>query len=104
MHVNISVVEETHVGTEVGESSRNRARCQHSHETEKGLQRETCTSTNHSLGVYRQITLHQGTVSGHFSGIRMPKGIDRFKTPNDFTSHTRQGYAVVLTTTVGCRE
>lgn len=67
--VHMSVVEETPAGTKVGESSRNGARCGHSHETEKGLQRETCALTNHSLRVYRQIT-HQGTVNGRFSSIR----------------------------------
>lgn len=35
-------------GTEAGESSRNGARCEHSHDMEKRLQRETCTSKKKS--------------------------------------------------------
>lgn len=63
---------------------------------------------NHSLGAYRQIS-RQGIVNGHSlflltQELAAPKEIIRFKTTKAFTFHTGQGYNVVLTTTVGCRE
>lgn len=65
LHINVSVVEEASAGHQSKRaSSRSGDRCGHSHKIEKGLQREICTSKNHSLGVYRQIMPCQGNENG----------------------------------------
>lgn len=108
LHIHMSVVSEISAGYPKGRDLQKWGQ-RWALRWKRGFKGKPVLQKNHSLGAYRYITLRQGTVNGRLlffltQGLVAPKEIIRVKTTKDFTFHTGQGYSVVLTTTVGCRE